>query len=83
MQSAGLLILCHTREETTKGSTKIPLDLIVEGGIIRKIQLIDFIVRAVRRPVKRAVAAHRVFAPEAILTPQGRSHAVAHRGLAG
>ena len=37
MQSAGLLILCHTRKETTKPSAKIPLDLSVLDRFIRRI----------------------------------------------
>ena len=56
MQSAGLLILCHTREETTKRSTKIPLGIFIEARFIRRIQLIESIVRTVKMPVKRAAA---------------------------
>ena len=33
MQSAGLLIICHMREETTKRPTKFPLDAIRRGSL--------------------------------------------------
>jgi hypothetical protein len=63
MQSAGLLILCHTPEETTKPSMKIPVDLFVERRLIRITELLDTIVRTVKMPVKQAVADRPYFAP--------------------
>ena len=55
IQSAGLLILWHTREETTEPSTEIPVDAFVAGRVIRRIRLIQLIVRTVKMRVKQAV----------------------------
>jgi hypothetical protein len=52
MQSAGLLILCHMREETTGKLTNFSPDGFVEERLIGKIPVILPIVRTVRVPVK-------------------------------
>ncbi len=52
MQSAGLLILCHMREETTNRPAKIAHTGFVVDHLIRKIHVIHSIVRAVLFAVK-------------------------------
>ena len=54
MQSAGLLILCHMREETTGKPTNFPHDGFVEDRFIGRIHRDPSIVRIVRVPVKSA-----------------------------
>ncbi len=57
MQSAGLLIICHMREETTKPPTKFARDAFVEGRFIGRIHMIDSIVRTCNDAVKSAEVA--------------------------
>jgi DNA polymerase-1 len=52
MQSAGLLIICHTREETTKPPAKFTLNAFVECRFIGRIHMTDSIVRTTSSPVK-------------------------------
>jgi hypothetical protein len=52
MQSAGLLIICHMREETSEQPTNFPYDGIVEDRFIGRIHLTHSIVRIVKTPVK-------------------------------
>jgi hypothetical protein len=52
MQSAGLLIIWHMREETGERPTNFPPDGIVEDGFIGRIHLTPSIVRIVKTLVK-------------------------------
>jgi hypothetical protein len=52
MQSAGLLILCHMREETSEQPTNFPRDGIVADRFIGRIHLTGLIVRIVKTLVK-------------------------------
>jgi hypothetical protein len=52
MQSAGLLIICHMREETSEQPTNFTHDAIVEDRFIGRIDLTLLIVRTVDIPVK-------------------------------
>jgi hypothetical protein len=52
MQSAGLLIICHMREETSEQPTNFPPDGIVEDRFIGRIHLTHSIVGIVKTSVK-------------------------------
>jgi hypothetical protein len=56
MQSAGLLIICHMREETTEEPTNLTHDGIVLDRFIGRIHLVGFIVKPRRGSVKYAQA---------------------------
>ena len=56
MLSAGLLILCHMREETTGKPTNFSHDGIVADCLIGRIGAIFFIVRTITAPVKCCTA---------------------------
>ena len=55
MQSAGLLIICHMREETTHPPAKFVPGSFALDRFIRRIRLIHTIVDGIDIPVKRAV----------------------------
>lgn len=57
MQSAGLLIICHMREETSEQPTNFTHDVIVEDRFIGRIDLTPLIVRTVNIPVKSVAPA--------------------------
>jgi hypothetical protein len=48
---------------------KIPVDLVVEERFIRRIRVIDTIVRSVKMPVKHTVATHPYFHEALLRTP--------------
>jgi hypothetical protein len=52
MQSAGLLIICHMREETSDPPTNFPPDGIVEDRFIGRTHLTPSIVGIDKAPVK-------------------------------
>jgi hypothetical protein len=54
MQSAGLLIICHMREETTDQPTNFLPDGFVEDRFIGRIHMTHSIVRTAKAPVKSA-----------------------------
>ena len=64
MQSAGLLIICHMREDTNEQPTNFTHDGIVEDRFIGRIDLTHSIVRTVTIAVKPAASVQSVRAAE-------------------
>ena len=91
MQSAGLLIICHMREETTGKPANFSADGIVVDRFIGRIAAIDLIVRTVRVPVKSreqrsrstATAARSGIRGNAPAAPRGSARSTDHFDACG